>query len=98
MLVKFQQEIVIYEIVYTLAFKATYTANDSDKNLFKTLIVISEDGRFISSKSGVDPSWNNGAKCVPEKCRQTDGQTAFRLYVIFNIAMCRSVSDKAICT
>ena len=54
------------------------------------LIVISEDGRFISSKSGVDPSWNHGEKCVQEKVptdRQTDRQTAFRLYIVDKLMM-----------
>ena len=43
--------------------------------------VISEDGRFISSKSGVDPGRNHGATDVPKKVR-TDRQTAFCLYIV----------------
>ena len=43
--------------------------------------MISEDGHFISSKSGVDPSQNRGATCVTKKV-PTDGQTAFRLYIV----------------
>ena len=44
--------------------------------------VISEEERFVSSKSGVDPRRNHGAKCVPKKCRQT----AFRLYIVDKLA------------
>ena len=71
MLLKIQQE-----IAYALALKATYTANNSDYNLLKMLLVICKDGHFISSISGVDPGINHG---------DTDGQkklpTDRRLFV-----------------
>ena len=40
----------------------------------KKCILTYEDGRFISSKSGVDPSRNHGATCVTKKV-PTDGRT-----------------------
>ena len=61
-------------IVYTLAFKAPSTANRMDYKHFKKHCVFSKDGRFISSKSGVDTWRNRGATCVPKSAnRQTDG-------------------------
>ena len=45
--------------------------------------MFSKDGRFISSKFGVDTWRNRGATCVPKSAdRQTDRQTAFRLYIV----------------
>ena len=38
--------------------------------------MIFEDGRFISSKSGIDPSRNHGATGVPKKVR-TDRQLGY---------------------
>ena len=44
--------------------------------------VISDDGHFILSKSGVDPGRNHGAMDMPKKVR-TDRQMAFRLYIVY---------------
>ena len=57
-----------------VAFKAPSTANEMDYKHFKKHCVFSEDGRFISSISGVDTWRNRGATCVPKSAdRQTDG-------------------------
>ena len=64
---------VLARIVYTLAFKAPSTANNTDYKHFKKHCVFSEDRRFISSKSGVDTWRNRGASSMPKSAdKQTD--------------------------
>ena len=73
---------VLARIVYTLAFKAPSTANDTDYKHFKKHCVCCEDGRFISGKSGVDTWINRGASCVPKRAdRQTDSMLSINIRI-----------------
>ena len=79
----FRSPDIIGNINYISSSSATkvYLANENYENFLKKLFVTSEDGRFISSKSGVDPRRNHGARGVTKKV-PTDGQTAFCLYIV----------------
>ena len=60
------------EILYTLSFKALWTANGSGYKLFETNLLIAEDVAFISSKSGVDTWQDNKVMSAVRTERQTD--------------------------
>ena len=49
---------------------------------FKNKFVMPEDRAIISSKSDVDPCTPDRDIDPTKKCRQTDGRTAFQLYIV----------------